>query len=45
MEGELEQFHKRNSHMELNITDLKLKLKTGEKEVNKGMQRVRALLE
>ncbi|XP_062337115.1 cilia- and flagella-associated protein 57-like [Osmerus eperlanus] len=41
MEGELEQFHKRNSHMELNITDLKLKLKTAEKELNKGTQRVR----
>ncbi|MBN3302205.1 CFA57 protein, partial [Amia calva] len=41
MEGELESFHKSNTQLELNITELKQKLKATDKEMHKEMQRVR----
>jgi predicted nucleic acid-binding Zn-ribbon protein len=41
MEGELDQVHKRNTQLELNITELKLKLKATDNEMHKETQRVR----
>ena len=41
MESELERFHKQNTQLELNITELRQKLKATEKEMHGERQRVR----
>ena len=41
MESELERFHKQNTELELNITELKQKLKATDKEMHGERQRVR----
>ena len=41
MESELERFHKQNTQLELNITELRLKLKATEKEMHMERQKVR----
>ena len=40
MESELERFHKQNTNLELNIDELKLKLKATEKEMYQERQKV-----
>lgn len=40
MESELERFHKQNTNLELNIEELKLKLKATEKEMYLERQKV-----
>ena len=40
MESELERFHKQNTSLELNITELRLKLKATDKEMHLERQRV-----
>lgn len=40
MESELERFHKQNTSLELNITELRLKLKATDKEMHSQRQRV-----
>ena len=40
MESELERFHKQNTNLELNIEELKLKLKATEKEMYQERQKV-----
>ena len=40
MEGELERFHKQNTQLELNIAELRLKLKATDREMHKEMQKV-----
>ena len=40
MESELERFHKQNTNLELNIEELKLKLKATEKEMYHERQKV-----
>ncbi|XP_065124868.1 cilia- and flagella-associated protein 57 [Paramisgurnus dabryanus] len=40
MEGELDEFHKKNTQQELKIAELNLKLKTKDKEMRKEMQKV-----
>ena len=40
MESELERFHKQNSGLELNIAELRLKLKATEKELYQERQNV-----
>ena len=40
MENELERFHKQNSQLELNIEELRQKLKSTEKEMHKEQQKV-----
>ena len=40
MESELERFHKQNTSLELNITELRLKLKATDKEMHQERQRV-----
>ena len=40
MESELERFHKQNTELELNITELRQKLKATEKEMHQERQRV-----
>ena len=40
MESELERFHKQNTSLELNITELRLKLKATDKEMHMERQRV-----
>uniref|UniRef100_A0A8C7F2S6 Cilia and flagella associated protein 57 n=1 Tax=Oncorhynchus kisutch TaxID=8019 RepID=A0A8C7F2S6_ONCKI len=41
MEEELDTFHKKNTQGELDIAELKLKLTTTDKEMHKGLQKVR----
>ncbi|XP_071011263.1 cilia- and flagella-associated protein 57-like [Oncorhynchus clarkii lewisi] len=41
MEQELDTFHKKNAQQELDIAELKLKLTTTDKEMHKGLQKVR----
>merc|ERR1712179_164311 len=41
MESELERFHKQNTQLELNITELRQKLKATDKEMHQERQRVR----
>ncbi|CAB1323901.1 unnamed protein product [Coregonus sp. 'balchen'] len=41
MEQELDTFHKKNAQQELDIAELKLKLHTTDKEMHKGLQKVR----
>jgi peptidoglycan hydrolase CwlO-like protein len=41
MESELERFHKQNTQLELNITELRQKLKATDKEMHLERQRVR----
>ena len=41
MESELERFHKQNTSLELNIDELRNKLKATEKEMHQERQRVR----
>lgn len=41
MESELERFHKQNTQLELNITELRQKLKATDKELHQERQRVR----
>uniref|UniRef100_A0A4W5MTU1 Uncharacterized protein n=1 Tax=Hucho hucho TaxID=62062 RepID=A0A4W5MTU1_9TELE len=41
MEQELDTFHKKNAQQELDIAELKLKLTTTNKEMHKGLQKVR----
>ena len=43
MESELERFHKQNTSLELNITELRLKLKATDKEMHLERQRVLTL--
>ena len=43
MESELERFHKQNTQLELNITELRQKLKATDKELHQERQRVRRL--
>lgn len=43
MESELERFHKQNTSLELNITELRLKLKATDKEMHQERQRVSSL--
>ncbi|KAI7809591.1 cilia- and flagella-associated protein 57 [Triplophysa rosa] len=40
MEGELDEFHKKNTQQQLKIAELNLKLKTKDKEMQKEMQKV-----
>ena len=40
MESELERFHKQNTQLELNITELRQKLKATDKELHQERQRV-----
>ncbi len=40
MESELERFHKQNTQLELNITELRQKLKATDKEMHQERQRV-----
>ena len=40
MESELERFHKQNTSLELNITELRLKLKATDKEMHSQRQMV-----
>ena len=40
MESELERFHKQNTQLELNITELRQKLKATDKEMHLERQRV-----
>lgn len=40
MEGELESFHKQNTRLELNIAELRLKLRATDREMHKEMQKV-----
>lgn len=40
MEGELKEFHKTNTQLELKIAELNLKLKTKDKEMHKEMRKV-----
>ncbi len=40
MEGELKEFHKTNTQLELKIAELNLKLKTKDKELHKEMRKV-----
>ena len=40
MESELERFHKQNTQLELNITELRQKLKATDKELHHERQRV-----
>ena len=40
MESELERFHKQNNGLELNIAELRLKLKATEKELHQERQTV-----
>lgn len=40
MENELERFHKQNMVLDLNISELRLKLKASDKELNAENQRV-----
>ena len=40
MESELERFHKQNTSLELNIEELRLKLKATEKEMYQERQKV-----
>ena len=42
MESELERFHKQNTQLELNITELRQKLKATDKELHQERQKVRA---
>ena len=42
MESELERFHKQNTQLELNITELRQKLKATDKEMHQERQRVGA---
>ena len=42
MESELERFHKQNTQLELNITELRQKLKATEKEMKLERQKVRS---
>lgn len=44
MESELERFHKQNTSLELNITELRLKLKATDKEMHMERQRVGKVL-
>ncbi|XP_063153827.1 cilia- and flagella-associated protein 57 isoform X2 [Candoia aspera] len=41
MEGELEHFHKQNTQLELNIAELRLKLRATDREMHKEMQKER----
>ena len=41
MESELERFHKQNTQLELNITELRQKLKATEKEMKLERQKVK----
>jgi len=41
MESELERFHKQNTQLELNITELRQKLKATDKEMHVERQKVR----
>ena len=41
MESELERFNKQNTQLELNITELRQKLKATDKEMHQERQRVR----
>ena len=41
MESELERFHKQNTQLELNITELRQKLKATDKEMHMERQKVR----
>lgn len=43
MEGELEHFHKQNTQLELNIAELRLKLRATDREMHKEMQKVSLL--
>ena len=43
MESELERFHKQNTQLELNITELRQKLKATDKEMHQERQKVRSL--
>jgi len=43
MESELERFHKQNTQLELNITELKQKLRATDKELHFERQKVRTL--
>lgn len=43
MEGELEHFHKQNTQLELNIAELRLKLRTTDREMHKEIQKVSIL--
>ena len=45
MESELERFHKQNTSLELNITELRLKLKATDKEMHLERQRVKPFRE
>ena len=40
MESELERFHKQNTQLELNITELRQKLKATDKEMHQERQKV-----
>lgn len=40
MEGELDEFHKKNTQQQLKMAELNLKLKTKDKEMQKEMQKV-----
>ena len=44
MESELERFHKQNTQLELNITELRQKLKATDKELHQERQRVRSAI-
>lgn len=45
MESELERFHKQNTSLELNITELRLKLKATDKEMHQERQKVENIVE